>query len=87
MEGKAKTIIERIIAQRSIGGLLEDDRIQLAMFVAIQMQGVPNSREHLLARGCGLRRALGERDFDPAFIENYPEMTPEDAKAISLIMQ
>lgn len=86
MESKTAAIIDRILAQRSIGDLSDDDRIQIAVFVAIQMRRVPNQREHLMAMNAGIRRALGERDIDPELVEGLADITPEEAKAMSLMM-
>jgi hypothetical protein len=60
MESKTAPIIDRILAQQSIGDLSDDDRIQLAVFAAIQMRRVPNQREHLMAMNAGIRKALGD---------------------------
>jgi hypothetical protein len=86
MESKTAIIIDRILAQRSIGGLSDDDRIQIAVFVSIQMRRVPNHREHLVAMNAGIRKALGDRNVDPALVEGFADMTPEEAKAMSLMM-
>ena len=86
MESKTAAIIDRILAQRSIGNLSDDDRIQIAVFVAIQMQRVPNQREHLMAMNTGIRKALGDRDIDPDLLEGLADITPEEAKAMSLMM-
>lgn len=86
MESKTAAIIDRVLAQRSIGGLSLDDRIQIAVFVAIQMQRVPNQREHLMAMNAGIRKVLGDRDVDPALVEGFADITPEEAKAMSIMM-
>ena len=85
LEGKAGVIIGRIIASRCIGGLSEQERIVLAMFVAIQMKRGPNHRQHIQALSVELKKVLGGGDFDPAILEGYQEMTAEDAKVHSLI--
>jgi hypothetical protein len=72
MESKTAGIIDRILAQRSIGCLSDDDRVQIAVFVAIQMRRVPNQRQHLMAMNAGIRKALGDRDIDPELIEVWP---------------
>ena len=43
MESRTAAIIDRILAQRSIGDLSDDDRIQIAVFVAIQCDAFPTS--------------------------------------------
>ncbi|MBE3063740.1 MAG: DUF4238 domain-containing protein [Spirochaetes bacterium] len=86
MESKTAAIIDRILAQRSIGDLSDDDRIQIAVFVAIQMRRVPNQREHLMAMNAGIRRALGDRDIDPELVDGLADITPNEVKAMSLMM-
>ncbi len=86
MEGKTAAIIDRILAQQSIGDLSNDERLQIAVFVAIQIRRVPNQREHLIAINAGMRKALGDRDIDPELIEGWADITPEEAKAMSLMM-
>jgi Protein of unknown function (DUF4238) len=86
MESKTAAIIDRILAQRSIGALSDDDRIQIAVFVAIQMQRVPNQREHLIAMNAGIRKALGDRDIAPELVEGLADITLDEAKAMSVMM-
>ena len=59
MESKTAAIIDRILAKRSIGDLSDDDRVQIAVFVAIQMRRVPNQREHLIAMKCWYQESAG----------------------------
>lgn len=82
LESESSKIIHRIIAMRSVGVLNEDERIVLAVFVAVQMLRVPNHRESMLAISEEFRRVLGERfGMD---VSGFPEMTPDTAKALSL---
>ena len=86
MESKTAAIIDRILVQRSIGNLSDDDRIQIAVFVAIQMRRVPNQRENLIAMNAAIRKALGDRDIHPDLVEGLSDMTPEEAKTMSLMI-
>ena len=86
LEAKVAPILQGIIAARSIGNLSEDDRINLAVFIATQMQRGPHSREHIMAVDAGLQKALRDRGIDPADVQDYTEMTVDDAKALSLMM-
>lgn len=82
LEGEAGAVIDRIIGARSLGVLSEDDRVVLAIFVAVQMQRGPHTREHMLAVNEELRRVLKDRfgieDGD------FLELTPEEAKAMTM---
>ena len=86
LESKTAAIIDRILVQRSIGDLSDDDRIQIAVFVAIQMQRVPNHRAQLVAFNAGIKRAFADRDLDVSSVEGWFDMTEEDAKAMSVAM-
>jgi len=86
LETKASIILEQIIADRSIGGLSQDDRIVIAVFAATQMVRGPNKREEILALDDAIRDALGERGVDRTSVEKLlPAMTADDAKALSLL--
>ncbi len=86
LEDKTAAIIQRIVGARSIGGLSDDDRIVIAVFVAVQMRRGPNSRAHIQALGEAVRATLGERGFDVGSINKVsPEMLPGDAKALSIL--
>ena len=75
LEGAAGALVDRIITARSLGVLSEEDRVVLAIFVAVQMLRGPNQRETMLAMNQDLRRVLGGRfgveDGD------FPELTSE----------
>jgi hypothetical protein len=86
LEDKTAAIIQRIIGARSIGGLSDDDRIVIAVFVAVQMRRGPNSRAQIQALGEAVRTTLGERGFDVGSINKVaPAMLPGYAKAISIL--
>lgn len=57
----ASIILDRIIADRSIGGLSQDDWIEIAVFAATQMMRWPNNREQILALDGAMRHVLSER--------------------------
>jgi hypothetical protein len=86
MESKAAAIIDRILSRRSIGDLSDDERIQIAVFVAIQMQRVPNQREHLTAVNAGIRKALSGDNISPELVEGLADLTPDEVKAMSVMM-
>src|SRR5215204_4702509 len=77
LETRAGAVINRIISERSLGVLSEDDRVLLAVFVSTQMQRGPNLRESILAVNQELRRVLKGR-FGIEEDSDFPEMTPEE---------
>jgi len=82
LETQAGAAIDRIISARSLGGLSEDDRVLLAVFVSTQMQRGPNQRESMLALNQDLRRVLkGRFGIEEG---DFPELTPEEAKAMTM---
>lgn len=82
LESEAAVVIERIIAERNIGWLSDDNRELLATFVAVQMKRGPHTRENFIAMDESFRRVFGERFGLP--MEGYPVMTPERAKEMAL---
>lgn len=84
MESKTKAVIDRILLERSIASLSEDDRLRIALFVAVQMRRVPNQRESLRALTSAFKKVMDDR-FDPALMDGYVEMTTEDAKVHSIM--
>jgi hypothetical protein len=82
LEAQASTVIERIITTRSLGVLSQDDRLLLAVFVATQIQRVPNQRESMLALNQELRRVLKGRFGSEG--EDFPELTEHEAKALTM---
>ena len=82
LESEAAVLIGRIISERSIGWLSEENRALLATFVVVQMNRGPHSRESFIDMDNGLRRVFGERFGLP--MEGYPRMTTERAKQAAL---
>lgn len=86
LEGDTAVIIDRIVSRESIGDLSERERVQIAVFVSIQLQRGPNLRQQLLAMNTAMKQALRDRDVDASDVEGWLDMTEEDAKAMSLAM-
>jgi hypothetical protein len=85
LESKASVIIDRIVQDRSIGGLSGDDRIEIAAFVATQMLRGPHAREHVKALGDAVRGTLAKRGVDQESIERLlPDLSPDQAKGLAL---
>lgn len=82
LESRAAVLFDRMVAERSIGWLSGADREVVAAFVAVQMKRGPQIRENFITMDAGLRRFLGERSG--LQVGEYPEMTPEMAKAMAL---
>ena len=82
LESEAAVLIGRIISERSIGWLSNENRALLATFVVVQMMRGPHSRESFIDMDTGLRRVISERFGLP--MEGYPKMTAERAKQAAL---
>ena len=82
LESEAAVLIGRIISERSIGWLSDENRALLATFVAVQMNRGAHTRESFIAMDKGLRRVFGERFGLPT--EGHPLMTSERAKQAAL---
>ena len=82
LESEAAVLIGRIISERSIGWLSNENRALLATFVVVQMKRGPHSRESFIDMDTGLRRVFRERFELPT--EGYPQMTAERAKQAAL---
>ena len=82
LESEAAVLIGRIISERNIGWLSDENRALLATFVVVQMNRGPHTRERFISMDKGLRRVLGER-FGLA-TESHPLMTTEGAKQAAL---
>jgi hypothetical protein len=83
MEAKTGDIIDRILNERSIGGLTGDDKQQIAFFVAVQMRRGPNQRAHLTSLSEQVKKVLDDR-FGPGLMKSYTEMTADAAKVHSI---
>ena len=82
LESEAAVLIDRVISDRNIGWLSDENRALLATFVVVQMNRGPHARKRFISMDKGLRRVFGKR-FGLA-TEGYPLMTTEDAKQAAL---
>ena len=82
LESEAAVLIGRIILERNLGWLSEENRALLARFVVVQMNRGPHTRERFISLDQGLRKMLSER-FGLG-TEGHPPMTTEGAKQAAL---
>ena len=87
IESAAAGVIDRVRKDESFTSLSEEDRIILALFVAVQHLRTQQFRANLLDMDRQLQRILGERGGDVNNVRNYtPLRGAEDVKAASMGM-
>lgn len=84
IETAADSILKAIISSRSIAELSASDRVVLSGFVAVQMMRGRRVRESIKSVNDIMVEKFRERGIDPTKIDNFGEMTEEDARLLSM---
>lgn len=78
VESKARSTIEKIVLEETLGSLTDEDRSWLAIFLAAQKTRTRHFRESILDSDKQLVQFLRDRGADPQKIKNYKPFTDEE---------
>lgn len=84
VEDRAAPAIQRIISERSLAGLTDQDRRYLAVFCAVQFVRTQATRDEFQSAMDGFRAALAARGIDASQVPELQPPTPYQRKLMEL---
>jgi hypothetical protein len=84
VEDRAAPAIQRIVSERSLAGLTDQDRKNLAVFCAVQFVRTQATRDEFQSAMDGLRAALAVRGIDASQLPEMQPPTPHQRKLMEL---
>jgi hypothetical protein len=80
IEDRAAPVIQRIVSKRSLTGLTDADRKNLAVFCAVQFVRTQATRDEFQSAMDGMRVALAARSIDASQLREMKPLTPDQQK-------
>lgn len=86
LEGRASTVLDKVIGSRSIGGLDLADREWLAIFTAVQFMRTQTVRGRFDEINAEIEAHIRKMGYDPGQVEGFRRMSEDDIKAMAIRM-
>lgn len=86
IEGLLSPILARVVRERKLATLSNEDRFTIAIFCAVQMLRTQGFRDRIKDLNEGVAEALRKRGIDPSEVSNFKTLSVEEIKAFSMDM-
>ena len=86
IEGLLSPILARLVCERKLATLSNEDRFTIASFCAVQMLRTQGFRDRIKDLNEGVAEALRQRGIDPSEVSNFKMLSDEEIKAFSMDM-